>query len=235
MTPNLRLGDRSGVAGAEVIPATPPDQRDADERLLVDAAVQGDVEAFAALYDRYVDRVYRHCYYRTGHRSDAEDLTQETFLRAWRAIGRYRRTEAPFIAWLLTISDRLATSRYRKLRRLLTADVEAVPLHQRPHEDPEGTAITWLVCDEVRRAILQLRPERQQVIILRFIDGLSVAEVAAALGKSEANVSVIQHRALADLRRLLERSPDDRHALCGGRLIRRLSGTVARAARERQP
>lgn len=95
--------------------------------------------------------------------------------------------------------------------------------------------LTWLACDEVRRAILQLRPERRQVIILRFIDGLSVAEVAAALGKSEANISVIRHRALTDLRRLLERSPDDRHALRGSRLIRRLSGTVARAAREPQP
>lgn len=235
MAPSLPLGSQAGVSGAEEVPATPAEQHDVDERLLVDAAIQGDTDAFAALYDRYVDRIYRHCYYRTGHRIDAEDLTQETFLRAWRAISRYRRTGAPFIAWLLTISDRLATSRYRKLRRLLTADVEAVPLHQRCHEDPEGTALTWLACDEVRRAILQLRPERRQVIILRFIDGLSVAEVAAALGKSEANISVIQHRALTDLRRLLERSFDDRHALRGSRLIRRLSGTVARAARERQP
>ncbi len=224
------------MAGASAAPAMPGEQRELDERVLVDAAIQGDVEAFAALYDRHVDRVYRHCYYRTGHRADAEDLTQETFLRAWRAIGRYRRTGAPFIAWLLVISDRLAASRQRKLRRLLTVAAEEIPLSQCRYEDPERTVITWLACDEVRRAILQLRPERQQVIILRFIDGLSVAEVAAALGKSEANVSVIQHRALADLRRLLELSPDDQAAPRGqSRFIRRLGEAVMPAARERQP
>lgn len=236
MAPSLRLGGQAGVTGAAEASATPAEQRELTERLLVDAAIQGDVEAFAALYDRHVDRVYRHCYYRTGRRADAEDLTQETFLRAWRAIGRYRRTGAPFIAWLLVISDRLAASRQRKLRRLLTGDAEAVALSQCCHEDPEGTVLTALACDEVRQAILQLRPERRQVVILRFIDGLSVAEVAAALGKSEANVSVIQHRALADLRRLLELSPDDQAAPRGqSRFIRRLGEAVMPAARERQP
>lgn len=98
MAPSLPLGSQAGVSGAEEVPATPAEQHDVDERLLVDAAIQGDTDAFAALYDRYVDRIYRHCYYRTGHRIDAENLTQETFLRAWRAISRYRRTGAPFIA-----------------------------------------------------------------------------------------------------------------------------------------
>lgn len=127
-------------------------------------------------------------------------------------------------------------SRYRKLRRLLTVDAETVLLHQCCHEDPEGTAITWLACDEVCHAILRLRTERQQVIILRFIDGLSVAKVAAALGKSEANVSVIQHRVLADLRRLLELSPDERAVPCRqSRFIRRLGEAVMQGAREREP
>jgi hypothetical protein len=88
------------------------------EPALVDAAIAGDGTAFAALYDLHLDRVYRHVYYRVGNRADAEDLTQQVFLQAWRAIGRYRRTAAPFIAWLLTIAHNAIVSHYRKAREL---------------------------------------------------------------------------------------------------------------------
>ena len=172
-----------------------------DEAALVDAAVQGDPLAFAALYDRHIDRVYRHCYYRTGNRTDAEDLTQQTFLQAWQAIRRYRRGSSPFIAWLLTISQNLAMSHHRKAREVAVSDL---PLRGDMDEaDPTAALSAALTRDEVRAAILQRRPERQHGILPRFIEGFSVAEVAAALGKSENNVRVIQHRALADLRRLL--------------------------------
>lgn len=189
-------GDEAPVVSARSV-AMPMD----DEATLVDAAVEGDSVAFAALYDRHLARVYRHCYYRTSNRADAEDLTQQTFLQAWQAIGRYRRGASPFIAWLLTISQNLAMSHHRKAREIATSDLQLVVTEEAA--DPTAALSTALMRDEVRAAILRLRPERQQVILLRFIEGFSVAEVAAVLGKTENNTRVIQHRALADLRRLL--------------------------------
>jgi RNA polymerase sigma-70 factor (ECF subfamily) len=189
--------------------AVPGDQE--AEARLIDAAVGGDAAAFAALYDRHADRVYRHCYYRLGNRADAEDITQQTFLQAWKAIGRYRRGGAPFVAWLLTIAQRLAISHVRRAREF--ADPEVAPAASEASDPAEAFGAS-VARSTVRRAILQLRPERQEVIILRFIEGFSVEEVAGALGKTENNIRVIQHRALADLRRRLadpatERAPHE--------------------------
>lgn len=172
------------------------------EAHLIDASVRGGVQAFAALYDRYVERVYRHVYYRVGNRPDAEDLTQQVFLNAWKAIGRYRRTGASFIAWVFTIAHNEVVSFYRRTKNESYLDVE-VESRER-WADPEGEAISQYDALAVRRAILQLKPEQQQVIVMHFIENLEYADIAASLSKSEGNVRVIQHRALAELRRLLE-------------------------------
>jgi RNA polymerase sigma-70 factor (ECF subfamily) len=177
------------------------DERDAEARL-IDAAVAGDAEAFAVLYDRYLERMYRHMYYRIGNRGDAEDLTQQLFLQAWRAIGRYRRTDVPFVAWLFTIGHNIALNFYR--RRL-----EAVPLEMDVEararwSDPEAESLARYDRAAVRRAILRLKSEQQLVVLMRFVEHVDYPAVAAALGKSEGNVRVIQHRALRELRRLLE-------------------------------
>lgn len=84
-----------------------------DEVRLVEAAIAGDAEAFGRLYDMHVNRVFRHAYYRVGNKTDAEDLTQRVFLKAWQAIGRYKKTASPFIAWLMTISHNLVIDFYR--------------------------------------------------------------------------------------------------------------------------
>jgi RNA polymerase sigma-70 factor, ECF subfamily len=203
------------------------DDHEAEARL-IDAAVGGDAAAFAALYDRHADRVYRHCYYRLGNRADAEDVTQQTFLQAWKAIGRYRRGGAPFVAWLLTIGQRLAMSHVRRAREIASPDVTPAALEASDPAEEFGASLTR---STVRHAILQLKPERQEVIILRFIEGFSIAEVAGALGKTENNIRVIQHRALADLRRRLadpatERAPHEDH------VVDRFRAAVA-AARQR--
>jgi RNA polymerase sigma-70 factor (ECF subfamily) len=187
------------AAGPQDGRAAPPSP---DESALLVAAVGGDHDAFAALYDRHADRVFRHCYYRTANRADAEDLTQQTFLHAWRAIRRYRATGAPFVAWLLAISQNLTTSHHRRVREII-AEPARLEM-ERGGDDPADLVLGGGVRhDRVRRAVLRLAPERRQVIILRFVEEFTVAEVAAALGKSENNVRVIQHRALADLRRFL--------------------------------
>jgi len=172
-----------------------------DEIALVEAAIGGDARAFAALYDRHADRVFRHVYYRVANQSDAEDLTQQVFLQAWRAIDRYQRTGAPFVAWLLTIAYHVVVSHTRRSKP--TSSLELEPATTERWADPEGETMSRFEQQAVRTAILRLKPDQQQVIMMRFVEHFDHADVAAALGKSEGYVRVIQHRALNELRRIL--------------------------------
>jgi RNA polymerase sigma-70 factor (ECF subfamily) len=171
------------------------------EESLVEAAIAGDVAAFAVLYDRHLERVYRHVYYGTGNRADAEDLTQQVFLQAWQGMARFRRTGAPFIAWLLTIAHNLVVNARARGGRARPLDRE--PASEARWADPEALALARHDGDRVRQAIARLKPEQQRVIVLRFVERLDCAAIAAALGKSEGNVRVIQYRALVALRELL--------------------------------
>lgn len=177
------------------------------EEALVAEAIAGDKAAFTQLYDLYYDRVYRHVVYRVPSPQDAEDIAQLVFLQAWRAIGRYQLTGSPFIAWLLTIAHNLVMTFYRRNR--VTAPLEHETREDRSDSDPQQAAEASLDRDRVRAAITHLRPEHQQVVTMRFIDNLAHRDIAIALGKSEGAVRVIQHRALAELRRILEREGVD--------------------------
>jgi RNA polymerase sigma-70 factor, ECF subfamily len=167
----------------------------------VDAAIGGDSDAFARLYDRHVDRVYRHVLYRIGNQPDAEDVTQQVFIKAWRAIGKYERRSVPFVAWLLTIAHNVTVSFFRRSKATDSFDVD--PATTQRWANPE--AETFAKHDQlvVRRAILRLKPDQQQVIILRFIENIEFSDIAIALGKNEGNIRVIQYRALQELKRLL--------------------------------
>jgi RNA polymerase sigma-70 factor (ECF subfamily) len=174
-----------------------------DEAMLVQRAIGHDTEAFGRLYDMHVDRVYRHIYYRVGNEADAEDLTQQVFLKAWQAISKYRKMASPFIAWLMTISHNLVIDFYRTIkdRVYLEAEVQAddsVP-------SPERAAEASIEQQRLRRAILQLGGDEQQVVMLRFIEGFEFTEIASLLKKREGNIRVILHRALAKLRNILEK------------------------------
>lgn len=168
---------------------------------LVLRAVNGDAAAFTALYDQLYDRVYRHVYYRVGRVEDAEDLTQQVFLQAWRALRRFRPSGSPFIAWLFTIAHNLVVNHYRRHRmtQQLPDEMAAWRTDGNPDHDRR------LEQDRVRQAIRRLKPDQQQVVIMRFLEDLPHRDIAAALGKSAANVRVIQHRALQELRQILER------------------------------
>jgi len=175
----------------------------ADDALLIQGAINRDADAFGKLYDMYVDRVYRHIYYRVSNVADAEDLTQQVFLKAWQAIDRYKKTASPFVAWLITISHNLVVDFYRtrKDKTYLDAEVTA----DDSASSPERVAEAHFEQQRLRRAILQLRGDGQQVVLLRFIEGFEFKEIASLLGKSEGAIRVILHRALVKLRHILER------------------------------
>ena len=174
-----------------------------DEAMLVQRAIGHDAEAFGRLYDMHVDRVYRHIYYRVGNETDAEDLTQQVFLKAWRAIDRYKKMASPFIAWLMTISHNLVVDFYRTRKDRAYLEVEILADDSAP--SPERATEASFEQQRLRRAILQLGGDEQQVVILRFIEGFEFAEIASLMKKKEGNVRVILHRALVKLRNILEK------------------------------
>ena len=174
-----------------------------DEAILVQKAIGHDAEAFGRLYDMHVDRVYRHIYYRVGNEADAQDLTQQVFLKAWQAIGRYKKMASPFVAWLMTISHNLVIDFYRT--RKDRAYLEAEVLADDSLPSPERAAEASIEQQRLRKAILQLGGDEQQVVMLRFIEGFEFAEIASLLRKKEGNIRVILHRALVKLRSILEK------------------------------
>jgi len=172
------------------------------EEELVTRASKGDGDAFGQLYDAFVDRVYRHIFFRVNNESEAEDLTQQVFIKAWEAIGRYKKTGTPFLAWLLKIGHNVVIDFYRSRKPEIS--IESLTLADRSGCDPVDVLDARLNQQVVREAIKKLNPDQQQVILMRFIEDFSYSEVAAAIGKSEGAVRVILHRGLANLKKILE-------------------------------
>lgn len=176
---------------------------DIDETVLVRRAIARDAEAFGQLYDRHVVRVYRHIYYMVGNAAEAEDLAAQAFLQAWEAIDRYQIRGAPFVSWLLRIAHNLGVSHLRSRRD--AAELPETLVDQSRHGNPEEELQQHVEGERVREAILRLRDEQRQVIMLRFVEDLEYREVAEIVGKSVAAVRVIQHRALNALRKQMGR------------------------------
>lgn len=179
------------------------DAHEEDERTLVERAIRRDQEAFGALYDRHVVRVYRHVYYMVGNAAEAEDLTAQAFLQGWEAIERYQIRGAPFVSWLMRIAHNLGVSHLRS--RKPSAELPEGLVDRSRDGNPEDVLQREVESERVREAILRLRDEHRQVIILRFVQDLDYREVAAIVGKSVPAVRVIQHRALNALRKQMER------------------------------
>ena len=177
--------------------------KEADDSELIAQAAKADREAFGALYERYVFKVFRHVYYLVGDSHTAEDLTAQTFLKALEAIPEYEVRGVPFLAWLLRIAYNL-TVNHKKVRQNgaapLPETLEIKGTQYSPEEACEANADGERVWDGVRR----LRGDQRQVIVMRFIDGLSYVDIAQVLDKRVGAVRVIQCRALSTLRRLLE-------------------------------
>ena len=172
-----------------------------DDKGLVELAKQGNAAAFGEIYDRYVSAVYRYASALLGNWAEAEDLTAETFLRALQAIKEYRWTGRPVSAWLLTIARNLAINYLRKKQRATDAFRLLAVSASRGLAQVGGPHDVDL--QDLRQAILALGSVERDVITLRFVVGLDYPEVAQVMGKSVANVRVIQYRALRRLHQKL--------------------------------
>ena len=181
-----------------------------DERTLVDRAIRRDKEAYGALYDRHVVRVYRHIYYMLGNPAEAEDLTAQAFLQGWQAIERYQIRGAPFVSWLMRIAHNLGVSHLRSRRP--SAELPETLVDRSRDGNPDDVLQRQADGERVREAILRLREEHRRVIILRFVEDLAYREVAEIVGKSVPAVRVIQHRALNALRKQMLADEEQRTA-----------------------
>lgn len=171
-----------------------------NDDIILSRAVSGDAEAFGVIYERYFSRIYNYIYYRTGNHHDAEDLTARVFIRAIRSITNYQDRGLPISAWLYRIAHNLVANWHRdKSRRPEILLDETVSLHQ-PVEHPEVTLMQSEEQERLLRIIRKLPQERQQLIILKFVDHLSNAEIGQIMGRTEGAIKSLYHRTLLSLR-----------------------------------
>lgn len=199
-------GNSGGTSGG--FPSRPDPSDPATEVwTLVERAQAGEAEAFGLIYDRYVDTVFRFIYFRVGNRQLAEDLTSDTFLRALKRIGSFTWQGRDLGAWLVTIARNLVADHFKSGRYRLevtTGDVLDADREDRgPEGSPEAAVVEHITNVALLTAVKQLNPEQQECIVLRFLQGFSVAETARAMGKNEGAIKALQYRAVRALARLL--------------------------------
>jgi RNA polymerase sigma-70 factor (ECF subfamily) len=175
-----------------------------DDRALIKRSIQGDSKAFETLYLRYLDKIYRYIYFRVGDEAQAEDMTEEVFVRAWEALPKYQLSESRFTSWLYTIAHNLLVDYFRRSNPVMIS-ADDFARHPDPGELPERAVGRKQEYEILAKSIQQLDDLEQQVLLLRFVEELSHREIAKIIGKSQTASRVIQHRALKALRTLLVR------------------------------
>ncbi|MBU2534590.1 MAG: RNA polymerase sigma factor [Chloroflexi bacterium] len=190
---NNSVGEKAHATGKPL----PPEQDKAIR--LVKRAIGGDFAAFGDLYGIYLDRIYRYVFYQVKDKMTAEDITEEVFLKAWKAINSCKGKEQTFSSWLYRIAHNRVIDIFRSQRKAQTIDMETVAeLHH-----PTAKIETELDHQEILDGVADLPPNQRQVIILKFIEDLDNREIERIIGKSQGAIRVLQTRALAKLREKL--------------------------------
>lgn len=169
-----------------------------NEETIVNKAIAGDSTAFGDLYERYLDSIYHYVYYRVDNREEAEDLTEIVFLKVWQALPKYPPEKISFRLWLYRIANHAVIDHYRTRKETLALD--AADTLRDPVAGPETTLAEKERINALKKAIRELSDDQQQVVICRFILGLSHAETAAVLDKSEEATRALQYRAIGAIK-----------------------------------
>ena len=170
---------------------------------LVELARSGDSEAFGQLYDHYQTSVYRFLYYRVGSVPLAEDLTAETFFRALRSMSSFRWQGKDFGAWLMTIARNLTTDHFKAGRTRLESTTEDMTSLDTTTDGPENAVLASLTNEALLSALSELPTEQRECLVMRFLQGLSIAETAEVLERSAGAVKQLQLRGVRNLARIL--------------------------------
>jgi RNA polymerase sigma-70 factor (ECF subfamily) len=171
---------------------------------LVRSAQEGNLSAFGSIYESFFPKVYRYVAARVGHGPEAEDMAQEVFLKAMNSLDKFQFRGPPFAAWLFRIAHNLVVDRARHTK---STSGPAVPLDEALElpgsQNVEEQALQALDVEVLREALDKVSELQRQVVLLRFIAGLSLAETAVAMNKKENAIKALQHSALGALRRIM--------------------------------
>ncbi|ABL80031.1 MULTISPECIES: sigma-70 family RNA polymerase sigma factor [unclassified Nocardioides] len=202
--PGTGDGGPDGYGDAELATSSEEDEAERSRLIaLVELARKGDADAFGLLYDHYQPSVYRFLFYRTRSGTLAEDLTSETFFRALRSMNNFRWQGKDFGAWLMTIARNLATDHFKAGRTRLELTTEDMGLHDDATEGPESMVLAGLTNELLLHALTELPPEQRDCLVMRFLQGMSIAETAAVLGRSDGAVKQLQLRGVRNLAKLM--------------------------------
>lgn len=178
-----------------------------NESKIIENAKNGKRSAFGILYDYYQPKIYRFIYLKVNKKEDAEDLTHQVFLSAWTKIKEYEERGFPFSSWLYKIARNEVIDFYRQRKEQVSID-DIEPMLISSSNDSANKIDLKIQIEKTKKAIQKLKQDYQDIIIMRFVDDLSVKEVAKVLQKSEGAVKIMQHRAIKALRKFLEPNND---------------------------
>ena len=170
--------------------------------MLVKRAKQ-DAKEFGAIYERHVQKIYNYVYYRTGNEHDAEDLTARVFLRAMNHMPAYKERGLPFSAWLYRIAHNLVANWHRDGKRRQTVPLDRSISSDSEAEQPDKITESNEQTAQLLQAIRLLPDDRQELLILKFVERLPNAEIARTMQRSEGAVKSLYHRTLLSLRKEL--------------------------------
>jgi RNA polymerase sigma-70 factor (ECF subfamily) len=173
-----------------------------DEESLVRRAKEHDEAALAQLYEENFDKIYRYIVLKTGDRTEAEDMTQQVFLKAFKSISGYRSKGSPFSSWLFRIAHNQVVDHWRKKSKRTTVPLEET-LVGSSNSSPSADTERKMDIESLVAATRRLTSLQREVVSLRFAGGLSVAEVAKSMGKSEGAIKALQHSAVVSLRKMV--------------------------------
>jgi RNA polymerase sigma-70 factor (ECF subfamily) len=179
-----------------------------DELQLIREAAT-DAEAFGQLYERHVRKIYNYIYYRTGNHHEAEDLTARVFQRALKHVANFKDQGVPFSAWLYRIAHNLVANWHRDRSRRPVVPLEDHLLVRGSGTHPEMEAIAEEERSLLLLAVQILPPERQQLLILKFVERLPNAEIGAIMGRTEGAIKSLYHRTLNALRAELKKIEEE--------------------------
>lgn len=177
-------------------------KRNEEIEKLVSKAQKGDSDAFGRLYDIFVDSIYRYVYFRVGS-TEAEDLTELVFLKTWENIRQYKSNQHSFSSWIFRIAHNAIVDYYRSFRQNGELDEDIVD--PRREFDARTCAHDSFDKQLLQKAMSELKDHYRQIIILKYINGLSNEEISLITGRSHSALRILQFRALKNLRRILEK------------------------------
>lgn len=172
---------------------------------VIHLATLGDKDAFSILYQKYINKIYTYIFYRTGNANDAEDLTARVFYRALGHIKSYQQKGIPFSAWLYRIAHNIVANWHRDNSRRREVSLEDHLEIAQKDDYPENTLVHAQMAENLMANIRRLPSDRQQLIILKFVERLSNSEVATIMGRSEGAIKSLYHRTLTTLRFYIEK------------------------------